>query len=180
MSSTVTSARRRAESRPAGLLPALICFALAGVVLYQQEAIRAGEARLMSAIFAVALPGGSYAVRDIVFFNLGTGHAYGIQVSPLCSSAVLMAPILAISGVLFLLRRIPVGRLFRAAVLAAALVVFSNLLRYFMIALAEVSWGQAGFDVVHHFVGSFLVILAFVLAVLLLVRSGRQTHSRAA
>lgn len=177
MTSTATTARRRAESRPAGLLPALICFALAGVVLYQQEAIRTGEARLMSIIFGAALPGGSYSVRDIVFFNLGSGHPYGMQVSPLCSSAILMAPIVAIAGVLFLFRRIPVARLARAAVLAAGLVVLSNLLRYFMIALAQVSWGQAGFDVVHHFVGSFVVILAFVTAVLLLIRSGRQVRT---
>lgn len=158
----------------------LIFLAAAVAAILQQEQIRAAEAWAMAFVFDRILGGTSYSVDDIIFHNIGGGHPYALMVTGLCSSAVLLTPIAALAGVLFLMRRIPVAKLMRAALLALAIVCLSNGTRYFMIAAAQQSWGKEGFETMHHFFGSFVVILGFVGAIILLVRAGTAKKGRRA
>lgn len=162
----------------AGGLPGLIFLAAAAAAMLQQEQIRAAEAWVMAVVFDRLLGGSAYSVGDIIFHNVGGGQPYALMVTGLCSSSVLLAPIAALAGVLFLLRRIPVARLLRAAVLALVLVCVSNGTRYFLIAAAQQSWGEQGFDLMHHFFGSFVVIIGFVAAIIVLVRAGMPRKVR--
>lgn len=163
-----------------GILPGLACLAMAVLAMLQQESIRSFEAWAMAWVFERVLGGSSYSVRDIIFHNIGGGQPFGLEVTGLCSSAVLIAPVLALSGILFLMGRITVPRLARAAALAMLIVVVSNGLRFFMIASAQQAWGEQGFSIMHHFLGSFVVITGFVAAIIVLVRAGKATRGRRA
>lgn len=163
-----------------GILPGLACWAAAVLAVLQQQSIRSSEAWAMAWVFDRVLGGSSYSVRDIIFHNIGGGQPFGLVVSGLCSSAVLIAPLLALSGVLFLMGRIAVPRLARAAALALLIAVVSNGLRLFMIAGAQQAWGEQGFNIMHHFLGSFVVIFGFAAAVLVLVRAGKTSRRRRA
>lgn len=163
-----------------GILPGLACLAAAVLAVLQQQSIRSSEAWAMAWVFDRVLGGSSYSVRDIIFHNIGGGQPFGLVVSGLCSSAVLIAPLLALSGVLFLMGRIAVPRLARAAALALLIAVVSNGLRLFMIAGAQQAWGEQGFNIMHHFLGSFVVIFGFAAAVLVLVRAGKTSRRRRA
>ncbi|MCT9868541.1 exosortase S [Paenarthrobacter aurescens] len=158
----------------------LAFIAAAVVAMLQQESIRAAEAWLMATVFDGILGGASYSVDDIIFHNVGGGQPYALMVTGLCSSAVLLTPIAAFAGILFLMGRIPVARLMPAAITALVIVSVSNAVRYFMIAAAQQSWGQQGFDLMHHFLGSFVVILGFVVAIIVLVRAAVVRKDRAA
>ncbi|MBB6404361.1 exosortase S [Arthrobacter sp. AZCC_0090] len=170
----------RLQTGQGGLLPGVACLAAAVLAMLQQEHIRSFEAWAMAWVFDRALGGSSYSVRDIIFHNIGGGHPFALMVTGLCSSSVLIAPILALSGVLFLMGRIAVPRLARAAFASLLIVVFSNALRYFMIAGAQQAWGEQGFSIMHHFFGSFVVIIGFVAAILVLVRAGKTSRGRRA
>lgn len=163
-----------------GGIPGLLFLAAAAVAMLQQETVRAAEAWLMAAVFDGILGGASYSVDDIIFHNVGGGQPYALMVTGLCSSAVLLTPIAALAGILFLMGRIPVSRLLPAAFLALVIVCISNTTRYFMIAAAQQSWGQQGFDLMHHFLGSFVVILGFVAAIIVLVRAAVVRHDKQA
>lgn len=163
-----------------GTLPGLACLAAAVLAVLQQQSIRSSEAWAMAWVFDRVLGGSSYSVRDIIFHNIGGGQPFGLVVTGLCSSAVLIAPLLALSGVLFLMGRIAVPRLARAAALALLIAVVSNGLRFFMIAGAQQAWGEQGFNIMHHFLGSFVVIIGFAAAVLVLVRAAKTSRRRRA
>lgn len=163
-----------------GILPGLACLAAAVLAVLQQQSIRSSEAWAMAWVFDRVLGGSSYSVRDIIFHNIGGGQPFGLVVTGLCSSAVLIAPLLALSGVLFLMGRIAVPRLARAAALALLIAVVSNGLRFFMIAGAQQAWGEQGFNIMHHFLGSFVVIFGFAAAVLVLVRAAKASRRRRA
>lgn len=158
------------KSRGGGFI-GLVFLAAAAVAMMQQEQIRAAEAWLMATVFDGILGGASYSVGDIIFHNVGGGQPFALQVTGLCSSAVLLAPIAGLAGILFLMGRIPVSRLMPAAIIALVIVSVSNATRYFMIAAAQQSWGQQGFDLMHHFLGSFVVIFGFVAAIIVLIRA---------
>lgn len=165
------------KSRGGGFI-GLIFLAAAAVAMLQQEAIRAAEAWLMASVFDGILGGTSYSVDDIIFHNVGGGQPYALMVTGLCSSAVLLTPIAALAGIMFLMGRIPVARLMPAAITALVIVCVSNATRYFMIAAAQQSWGQQGFDLMHHFLGSFVVIFGFVAAIIVLVRAAIVRKNR--
>lgn len=165
------------KARGGGLI-GLVFLAAAAAAMMQQEQVRAAEAWLMATVFDGILGGASYSVGDIIFHNVGGGQPFALQVTGLCSSAVLLAPIAGLAGILFLMGRIPVSRLTPAAIIALVIVSVSNAIRYFMIAAAQQSWGQQGFDLMHHFLGSFVVIFGFVAAIIVLVRAAVVRQSR--
>jgi exosortase/archaeosortase family protein len=170
----------RLRSSQGGVFPGLACLAGAILAMLHQESIRSSEAWAMAWVFDRMLGGSSYSVRDVIFHNIGGGQPFGLMVTGLCSSAVLIAPVLALSGLLFLMGRIAVPRLARAAALALLIVIVSNGLRFFMIAGAQQAWGEQGFSIMHHFLGSFVVIAGFVAAIIVLVRAGKTGRGRRA
>ncbi|MEZ2389435.1 exosortase S [bacterium RCC_150] len=163
-----------------GLLPGMVCLAAAIAGILEQQHIRYFEAWGMAWVFDRVLGGSAYSVRDIVFHHLGAGQPFAVMVTGLCSSAVLFTPIMALAGVLFLMGRIRVVRLAFLGSIALLIVVSSNTLRYLMIAGAQQAWGQQGFDLMHHFLGSFVVIIGFVAAIIVLFSSARPTRGRRA
>ncbi len=111
--------------------------------------------------------GRSNAAVDVIYFGIGTQDVHGIQITPMCSTVVLLVPLLALGGVLMLLGSVPFRRAAIALLGALAIAVACNVIRYVGSSVALQRWGTAGFDVVHEYVGSLFVIFGFAGAVLL-------------
>lgn len=189
MSHAVVPAARRVRHRGGHVLLAVLAAAAAVATLAAANAIHPLEARGVAAALAPLADGGTAASGSVAYFGLGTPTVHGIQITPMCSSVVLVVPLLLLAAVLALVTR--GNRTPRVAIgLAAAvvLVVACNTLRYLGSALALQGWGEQGFDVVHEYAGSLFVIAGFAAAFLLQLRlalhqpvrrRGRRAASRA-
>jgi exosortase/archaeosortase family protein len=154
----------RGSNRLAGSLLAIAAVA----VFVAQAELRPIEARVTALAIGPFTAGHASSSGSVVFFGAGTDRVYGLDITPLCSTVVLVAPLLAIAGVVMVFglraQRVALG-LLAALVLAAA----SNLARYIGAAVALQRFGLAGFDLVHEYLGSLLVIFGFAAAIVLLL-----------
>jgi exosortase/archaeosortase family protein len=112
------------------------------------------------------------------FHGTGIAHMLGLQVTLGCSSALLLMPVLLVTGLLLCVGQTPATRILLAALLAAGIVVCVNVLRLVLIALLVDWWGAAtGFGWGHTLFGSVLTLAGMSAAlaafVLVLSRGGR-------
>jgi len=120
-----------------------------------------------------------------VWFGLGRSDAYGLAITPQCSSLFLVMPVAAIAVAALARRQLRVRRIV-AALLAGVLVVAAgNVVRVATIAGLVQRWGiRRGYDWGHLVIGSVLSVL-FVAAslaalALVLLRDGRAARAGAA
>ncbi|MFE6848833.1 hypothetical protein [Streptomyces sp. NPDC057686] len=141
-------------------------------LLYEQEAVRECEAWIAKSIvnvgsfvFAPAVAKGS-----TVYLHMGPTAVQGFTITPECTSAFLIAPLLLIAGVMLTtLARASMLRLICAVLAAAALLFIVNQTRVLMIAEFVRRWGvNDGYPLSHRVLGSVLVIAAVVVAYALL------------
>jgi exosortase/archaeosortase family protein len=123
--------------------------------------------------------------RQTVFFafhGTGSAHMLGLVITLGCSSDLLLVPILLTTGVLLCVGSASPFRVTAASALAAAIVIFINMLRLVMIAALVSSWGvQAGFGWGHTLFGSVLTLLGmFVALAAFVLVVGRARGARAA
>lgn len=187
--SAVPVAESKLRSLPAIVARALIGLALvvsAVVVLAGQTVYRGYEAAAAGLLSGVAT--GSHDVTDrsrsIFFVNVGTPKIFGVVVTPECTSAIVTAIFLAITGITVAVARVSITRTLLAGFLAAGLFVVANLLRLVLIAFASDYWGLvSGYHWSHVWAGSFVTVFGLTIAVtvylLILgggsVRFGRRT-----
>ncbi|MCJ1713477.1 exosortase S [Microbacterium sp. M1A1_1b] len=168
MSHAVAVADRPARRHGGHLVLAALAVAAAVAVLATSGRIHPLEARGVAAALAPLADGGTAASGNVAYFGIGTATVHGIQITPMCSSVVLVVPLLLLSAVLALVtrgRRTP--RVALALTASVVLVVACNTIRYLGSALALQAWGEQGFDVVHEYAGSLFVIAGFAAAFLL-------------
>jgi exosortase/archaeosortase family protein len=113
----------------------------------------------------------------IIWFGLGTAGAFGLEITPDCSSALLIAPLCGLGMLLMLPRRLPVRRVTKALAVAAAVMVAGNVLRIGVIAMAIRMGGiGTGYQVGHLVLGSVIsiVCIAIALALLTLILTARD------
>src|SRR6202020_3584937 len=79
----------------------------------------------------------------VLWFGLGTTAAYGLDITPECSSALLIVPLCGLGMLLLIPRRLAVSRVIRGLIVAGAVMVAGNLLRIGVIAVA-VRYGGLG------------------------------------
>ncbi|HWU59244.1 MAG TPA: exosortase S [Microbacteriaceae bacterium] len=156
----------------------LILIAVAAFLMIQQDAFKTVEASVTSWVLQFFTAGGTASAGDVVYYGLGTDSVNGLQITTLCSTVILVTPLLALAGVLLMLPRFRVRFVARGLGLALALVILCNFLRYCSAALAMQLAGREGFDVVHRYLGSVLVILGFAAAFILLLRIGANGRLR--
>ncbi|GED08018.1 hypothetical protein CCE02nite_00170 [Cellulosimicrobium cellulans] len=145
-------------------------------LLAAHELVRTVEARIVALAIGLVVPGTSDSVADVVVFAAGGPGGLGIQISFMCSTVVLLAPLLLTAAVVAPFRRFSARNVVRGLAVSSLIAVAANLARFVMIAYAYHSWGGDGFDVTHHLVGSLFVIACFVVAFAVLVRTvGRPT-----
>ena len=119
------------SSRIAGwLLPLLLCALLIGLFLLQAW-FRGGEAILSSQVVAALAHTRTSAVpgQAVLYFGLGTRDALGLKITPECTSAFLIAPLVAVAAVMVRLRPAVTGRVLGALGLGVLLLIMTNQLR---------------------------------------------------
>lgn len=169
---TVVGIRQRVRAprlRAGSALIALALVAGAIALLVEQGGVRVLEARLMGVVVAPFLHGTTSAAGPTLYFGLGTNDVAGLTITALCSTIVLIVPVMLLGAALLCVPRIRVRRIVLAAGMALLLVVTANFARYALAAYAYQQSGREGFDLVHRYVGSLLVIAAFVASIVLIL-----------
>ncbi|MFI6446556.1 exosortase/archaeosortase family protein [Kitasatospora sp. NPDC050543] len=117
-----------------------------------------------------------------VFFDAHTWRMEGLRITSDCTAAVVIAPFLALAGVVISFRRFRIGRVLAGVGFAAAILFLVNQLRLLLIAYATHEWGlNHGYGWSHLLVGSVVTSAGAVVAVavffLLVSRTGAGRRS---
>jgi len=179
---------RDGRVRPArvltGRLPAIAVLALIAISLMVfQYQFRHLEAATAADLYNLVTPTLAASSAPIIWFGLGRSGAFGLVITPDCSSALLIAPLCGLGIALMIPRRLTVGRVTKALTVAAAVMVAGNMLRIGVIALAiRVDGIGTGYQVGHLVLGSLvsIVCIALALALLTLILTSRSGQVLAA
>lgn len=110
--------------------------------------------------------------RDVFVVGADTHRFWTFQLTAECTSAILIIPLLALSGILLMLgRRFSIRRVLRAVAVTASIVVGINLIRVAGIAWASMTWEHAGYEASHTFIGSGFSFVGFCVALVIGARS---------
>ena len=161
-------------------LGALLLAAVAALLLLDKAPFIAAEAATAARLATATLPGAAVAVGPRVFVGVGTPDVLGMQITPLCSTVILAAPVLLVGAALFLgLRRAHLHRIALGTLVGLTLVVTANQARYLLLGWLGLHYGRTGFLLGHHWIGALGVLVAFAAALFLTVRiaAGGVTHT---
>ena len=169
------------------LAAGVLCGIALSLMIYQYQ-FRHLEAVVAAHIYRLFTPVLAASRAPILWFGLGTSAAYGLEITPDCSSALLIVPLCGLGMLLLIPRRLAVSRIARALIVAAVVLVGGNLLRIGIIAVAVRLGGLgAGYQLGHLILGSIVSIVGIAIALTLLTvilvrrgRSGRRGSRRAA
>jgi exosortase/archaeosortase family protein len=143
--------------------------AIAISLLVFQYRFRHLEADAAAHLYNVITPTLAASRAPIIWFGLGTTGAFGLVITPDCSSALLIAPLCGLGMALMVPRRLPVPRVAKALAAAAAVMVAGNVLRIGVIAMAiHVGGIGTGYQVGHLVLGSLISIVCIALGLALL------------
>ena len=111
--------------------------------------------------------------HQVFMWSVGTSAARGLFITPDCSAAFVIGPLLGIAALVCVGRRLPPERVLFATAIAASAVAAVNIGRVSMIAWATHLWGpQSGFWWSHIVAGSIMTLAGGVLGLWILVRAG--------
>ena len=155
----------------------LLCGLALSLMIYQYQ-FRHLEAVVAAHLYRAFTPVLAASHAPILWFGLGTGSAYGLEITPDCSSALLIVPLCGLGMLLLIPRRLAVSRISKALIVASVVLVSGNLLRIGVIAIAVRLGGLgAGYQLGHLILGSIVSIIgiavALILLTVILVRRGR-------
>lgn len=162
-----------ADARPARrtrLVVAAALAALAGILISTEATTRAGEAILAREFIQLVAPGRAVAAGPIVYFGIGTAEVTGLNITTMCSTTVLIVPLLLLAVAIIGITRAPTARVGLGLLVGMGLAITCNMIRFASAAWAYGAYGREGFDLVHRYAGSLFVIVGFVAAFLLLLR----------
>ncbi len=165
----------------------ILCGIALSLMIYQYQ-FRHLEAVVAARVYRLFTPVLAASRAPILWFGLGTGAAYGLDITPDCSSALLIVPLCGLGMLLLIPRRLPVTRIAKALIVAGVVMVAGNLLRIGIIAVAVRLGGLgAGYQLGHLILGSIVSIIGIAVALTLLTvilvsrgRKGRRGTRRVA
>ncbi|GLZ41027.1 exosortase P [Actinokineospora sp. NBRC 105648] len=158
------------RSTPTARLAVVVLVALAAALVIGNRVYRTAEMTLASGILRLTTAGGVYLApqRQSVYFGLGTDHAFGLRMSPECTSAFLVLPLLVIGAVMIALRPAITGRVLVALGIAALAVVLVNQLRVLtLVGLIDWLGTERGYYWGHTLLGSMVSVLGGAAALVL-------------
>lgn len=165
------STAMHAASRPARVLAALFMLVVAVAVFLVQEPFVAAEANLAADIARVGVSGQAASLGPVVWVGIGTPAVMAMRITSLCSTVVLVTPVLLLGAALMYgLRRAHLHRILAGVVVGLAIVVAANQARYLLLAWLGTSFGHDAFLLGHHWIGAIGVLALFALALFLTVR----------
>jgi exosortase/archaeosortase family protein len=150
---------------------AALLLAAAGLVVWH-TAYRALEIRLAALLIRATTSSGVYAApqRQTVYFGLGTDHAIGLKITPECTSAFLVVPLLLIGAAMLWLRPRIAGRVLASLAVAVVALVLVNQLRVLtLVALISDLGRDRGYYLGHTLLGSMVSVFGGAAALVLFV-----------
>jgi exosortase/archaeosortase family protein len=162
------------------LVAGVLCGTALSLMIYQYQ-FRHLEAVAAAHLYRLFTPVLAASRAPIIWFGLGSATAYGLVITPECSSALLIVPLCGLGMLLLIPRRLAVSRVIRGLMAAGAVMVGGNLLRIGVIAVAVRYGGLgAGYQLGHLILGSIVSIVCIALGLTLLtVILVRQRPARA-
>ncbi len=152
----------------------LVAAALAGaglVLAVAWPAVVPLEAAWSARALRLVFGSGVGAAQDVVWTGIGSPALLGMRLTLLCSTGVLLVPLLLAGGALVAwLRRCPLPRVLAGVALGLAVAVAANQLRFALLVALWRAYGEGGFVFGHQYAGSLLVIILFALSMYLMVR----------
>lgn len=94
------------------------------------------EAYAAAHLYSLVTPTLAASSAPIIWFGLGSPRAFGLVITPDCSSALLIAPLCLLGVVLLIPRKLAVDRVMKALTVAVVILVAGNLTQIGVIALA--------------------------------------------
>jgi exosortase/archaeosortase family protein len=156
---------------PGRILAIGVLAAIASLLIVYQYQYRSLEAEVAAHIYGVIIPTLAASSAPVIWFGLGSSRAFGLFITPDCSSSLLLAPLSVLGIALMIPRRLPVRRVTKALAVAATVMVTGNMLRIGVIALAiRIDGISTGYRIGHLVVGSVITIVCIVLGLGLLAR----------
>jgi exosortase/archaeosortase family protein len=150
------------------LAAGVLCGIALSLLIYQYQ-FRHLEAVAAAHVYRLFTPVLAASRAPIMWFGLGTAAAYGLEITPDCSSALLIVPLCGLGLLLLIPRRLAVSRIARALTVAAAVLVAGNLLRIGVIAISVRLGGLGmGYQVGHLILGSIVSIVGIAISLTLL------------
>ncbi|MBM7772355.1 exosortase/archaeosortase family protein [Actinokineospora baliensis] len=153
-------------------LIAVPLLALAVALVIGNRLYRTAEMALASGILRITTSSGVLLVpeRQTVYFGLGSDTAFGLRMSPECTSAFLVLPLLVIAAVMIALRGRIAGRVLGALAVATAVVIAVNQLRVLtLVGLIDWLGTDQGYYWGHTFLGSMVSVIGGAAALVLFV-----------
>lgn len=157
---------------------------LAVVLVFGHRAYQAAEIGLAGVLLHLMTSSGVYVdeTRETVYFGLGSTHPLGLNMTPECTSAFLVIPLIVVSAVLVALRPAISRRVVGSLALAALILIAVNQLRILTLA-GLVAWlgTNNGYYWGHTLLGSLVSVFGGATALVLFVwLATRQpsTHRR--
>ncbi|HEX5120635.1 MAG TPA: exosortase P [Pseudonocardiaceae bacterium] len=162
-------------ARPSSALPRMLTaalIALAMLLVVAHRAYQTVEISLAGLLLHVFTSSGVYVVagQQTVYFGLGSTHPLGLTMTPECTSAFLLIPLVLVSAVLVTLRPAIATRVLGSLALAALILIVVNQLRIMTLA-ALVGWlgTDRGYYWGHTMIGSLVSVFGGAIALVLFV-----------
>jgi exosortase/archaeosortase family protein len=147
--------------------------AVGAVIVLAERLYRELEVQLAGGILNVVTTSGVYVAgdRESVYFGLSGAAPFGLRMTPECSSAFLLLPLLVVTMVMVYFRPANARRLFFSLGISALVVVLVNQLRIFTI-VGLVHWFGAdeGYYWGHTLLGSMVSVFGGAVSLVLFVR----------
>ena len=163
---------------------AVLLLAIAAALIIWQRTYRTVEMMLAGGVIRLFTSDGVYvaASRQSVYFGLGSDTPFGLRMSPECTSAFLLLPLLVVGAVMIVLRpRIAGQVLFALGVAVVALILVNQLRMLVLVGLINWLGTDQGYYLGHTMFGSLISVLggaaALVTFVWLATRSPRPRES---
>lgn len=168
---TANAATERTSALPHRLLIALL-LVFATVLVLLHSAYQAAEISLAGLLLHVITSSGVYidAGHETVYFGLGTHAPLGLTMTPECTSAFLLIPLVVVAAVLIALRPAISRRVVVSLGVAALILIIVNQLRILTLA-ALVGWlgTNSGYYWGHTLIGSLVSVFGGAIALVLFV-----------
>jgi exosortase/archaeosortase family protein len=145
---------------------------------------RTAEMMLAGGVIRLFTSDGVYvaAARQSVYFGLGGNHPFGLRMSPECTSAFLLLPLLFVGAVMVLLRPRITRQVLGALGLSLVALILVNQLRLLML-VGLINWlgTDRGYYLGHTVFGSIISVIGGAAALVLFVwRATRSTQKEPA
>ncbi len=142
---------------------------IAAALLGFEYQFRHLEAYAAAHLYSLVAPTMAAPSTPILWFGLGSPGAFGLVITPDCSSVLLIAPLCVLGIALLIPRKLAVDRVMKALTAAALVLVAGNLIRIGVIVLAIRMAGiGTGYQVGHLVLGSLVSIICIAVSLILL------------